>query len=303
MSPLRWRRPIRRRRLSSARRGRRPTRSWLRLERRRMMAPRMAPLPTVRRSTRPPPLSNPLQRVSPLRWRRSIRPRRLSGARRGRPPSRFWLRLERRRMMAPRTAPLPTVRRSTRPPSLHCCDPWAVSAASPGAESPSSETSRTGGEGAKNADLIDVWRLEKSAHSRRGAGRKTQFNRSGPPSGESLGIGTQGPPGEVGVKPLLASKRARNKNRHSAPSSTLASADARKAATPPPPRAIPRMTSLPTKNIAKRQSIVICLDLVQRQGSSRGRKSTRTPRSPSFLSSDRCLWNKPTSAPKRRHHR
>jgi len=57
------------------------------------------------------------------------------------------------------------------------------------------------------------------------------------------------------------------------------------------------MTSPPTKNIAKRQSIVICPDLVQRQGSSRGRKSTRTPRSPSFLSSDRCLWDKPTSAP------
>ncbi len=113
-----------------------------------------------------------------------------------------------------------------------CCD---ASAAEPGAESTSSETSRTGGEGAKNADLIDVWRLEKSAHSRRGAGRKTQFNRSGPPSGERLRIGTQGPPGDVGLKPLPASERARNKNQHSEPSSTLAGADARKAATLPPP--------------------------------------------------------------------
>jgi hypothetical protein len=112
------------------------------------------------------------------------------------------------------------------------CD---ASAASPGAESPSSETSRTGGEDTKNADLIDVWRLEKSAHSRRGAGRKTQFNRSGPPSGDILGIGTEGPPGDLAVKPLPASKRARNKDRRSAPSSTLASADARQAATPPPP--------------------------------------------------------------------
>ncbi len=78
---------------------------WLRRERRRMMAPRMAPLPTVRRSTRPPPLSNPLQRVSLLRWRRPIRLRRLSGARRARPPIRFWLRRGRRRMMAPRWRP------------------------------------------------------------------------------------------------------------------------------------------------------------------------------------------------------
>ena len=80
-----------------------------------VMALRMAPLPTVRRSTRPPPLSNCLPRVmSPLRWRRPIRRRRLSSARRGRRPTRSWLRLERRRMMAP----LPTVRRSTRPPPL-----------------------------------------------------------------------------------------------------------------------------------------------------------------------------------------
>jgi hypothetical protein len=131
--------------------------------------------------------------------------------------------------LAADSAPLNT------PAAAPCCDASAVSTASPGAESPSSETLRTGGEDAKKADLIDVWRQEKSARSRRGAGRKTQFNRSRPPSGESLGIGTQGPPGDLGVKPLPAAERARNKNKHSAPSSTLASADARQAA--PPPRA------------------------------------------------------------------
>jgi ATP-dependent RNA helicase SUPV3L1/SUV3 len=119
------------------------------------------------------------------------------------------------------------------PAATLCCD---ASDAAPGAESPPSETWRTGREDAKNADLIDVWRLEKSAHSRRGAGRKTHFNRSGPPSGERLRTGTQGPPGDVGVKPVPPSGRARNRNRHSELSS-FASADAREAATPPPPPA------------------------------------------------------------------
>ena len=69
-----------------------------------------------------PPKGEPFALAAP------DRPRRLSSARRGRPPTWFWLRRERRRPMAP----LPTVRRSTRPPSLRCSD---ASAAAPGAES------------------------------------------------------------------------------------------------------------------------------------------------------------------------
>jgi ATP-dependent RNA helicase SUPV3L1/SUV3 len=140
-------------------------------------------------------------------------------------------------LASPGTSPTDRARADSPPldaPAVASCSD--ASAASPDAESTSSETSRAGG-GAKDADLIDVWRLEKSARSRRAAGRKTQFNRSGLPSGERSSIGTQGPPGDVGVKPSV-SERARNK-KHSEPSSTLTLADAREAATPPPapPRA------------------------------------------------------------------
>src|SRR5271166_209857 len=122
------------------------------------------------------------------------------------------------------------------PAGALCSD---ASGAEPNAESSSSGTSRTGGDGAKNADLIDVWRLEKRPHSRRGAGRKIQPDRSGPPSGEHLRIGTPGRPDDIGLKPVPGSKPARNKNQHSEPSSALAVADARKTATPPPPSADP----------------------------------------------------------------
>jgi ATP-dependent RNA helicase SUPV3L1/SUV3 len=122
------------------------------------------------------------------------------------------------------------------PASALCSD---ASAAEPHAESSSAGISSTGGEGAKNADLIDVWRLEKRAHSRRGAARKIEPDRSGSPSGGRSRIGTPGRPGDVGLKPAPGSERARNKNRHSEPSSTLALADARKTATRPPPRGDP----------------------------------------------------------------
>jgi ATP-dependent RNA helicase SUPV3L1/SUV3 len=113
-----------------------------------------------------------------------------------------------------------------------------ASAVSPSAESTTSETSRAGGEGAKNGDVIDVWRLERSARSRRGTGRKTEFDRSGPPSGERLRIRAQGTPDDVGVKPTTpASERARENNRHWEPSSTSALVDAPEAGPPPPPRA------------------------------------------------------------------
>ena len=143
-------------------------------------------------------------------------------------------------LASPGTSPADGVLADTAPPDAPagalCSD---ASGAEPNAESSSSGISRTGGEGAKSADLIDVWRLEKRAHSRRGTGRKIQHNRSGSPSGEHLRIGTPGRPGDVGRGPVPASERARNKNQHSEPSSTLALADAGNAATRPPPCADP----------------------------------------------------------------
>jgi hypothetical protein len=61
---------------------------------------------------------------------------------------------------------------------------------------------------------------------------------------------------------------------------------------------IDRTTSAPTKSIAKWRGVVICPALIQRRGSSQGRKSIRTRHSPSFSSSDRYWRDKPTSDPR-----
>jgi ATP-dependent RNA helicase SUPV3L1/SUV3 len=138
-------------------------------------------------------------------------------------------------LASPGTSPADGVVSDIAPPDAPagalCSD---AAGAEPNVESSSSGTSSTGGEGAKDSDLIDVWRLEKRAHSRRGAGRKIEPDRSGSPSGERLRIGTPGRPDDIGFKPVPASERARSNNRHSEPSSTLALADARKTATLPP---------------------------------------------------------------------
>ncbi len=114
-----------------------------------------------------------------------------------------------------------------------------ASAAKPSAEPSSSGTSTAGGEGGKNAELIDVWRLEKSARSGQAPGRRIQHNRSGSPSGERLRTGAPSRPGHVDLKPVPASEGAHKKNQRADPSSALASADARDTATRPPPCADP----------------------------------------------------------------
>ena len=164
-----------------------------------------------------------------------------------------------------------------------------ASAAEPGAESGASS------EGARNDEAIVVWRPERRAPAHRGAGRRTQRDRNELPPGEHSRVGAPGRSDNVGRSPAPAPKRMRNKNRSEAPSA-IAAADARKAAERPPPR--PDRSD----NVARRQKaspsghqVVICPALIQGRGSSLGRKSTRTPHSPSFSSSDRYWRDKPTS--------
>ena len=103
-------------------------------------------------------------------------------------------------------------------------------AAEPGAES------RASGEGARNDEAIVVWRPERRAPARRGAGRRTRPDRNQLPPGEQLRVTAPGRSDNVNRGPAPALKRMGNKNRSEAPSA-IAVADARKAAERPGPRA------------------------------------------------------------------
>jgi ATP-dependent RNA helicase SUPV3L1/SUV3 len=119
------------------------------------------------------------------------------------------------------------------PANASCSD---ASGAVAGVESVSPGIPLTSREAARKDDPIVVWRPDRTVLPRRGAGRKMKSNRAGPPLSEHLRTGAAGRSDDVNWSPAPPPEPTRDRNR-SGPSSTKASADARKAAERSPSRA------------------------------------------------------------------
>jgi ATP-dependent RNA helicase SUPV3L1/SUV3 len=116
------------------------------------------------------------------------------------------------------------------PPDALCSD---LSRAEAGATSADPPAPATGSEGEKNAEMIVVWRPDRSAPSRRGTSDRVWRNRDQAPESEHLTIGPLGRPDDAGRNRAAARKGRRNKSRHKEPPLNLGPTDGHAATRPP----------------------------------------------------------------------
>jgi ATP-dependent RNA helicase SUPV3L1/SUV3 len=110
----------------------------------------------------------------------------------------------------------------------------AVAAAEPGAAAAVAPVLATSFEAEENAELIVVWRPDRSALSRRGPGDRTRQNRDRTANRERSATGPMNSPDSAGRNAAAAADAGRNRNKRKEPRLNLPAADVRKAAPRPP---------------------------------------------------------------------